>query len=308
VTEAKAEPLVAAVVLNWDGREMTIQCLESLSASRWGNLRPIVVDNASTDGSPAAISDRFPDVEVIVNPQNLGFAEGNNVGIRRALEIGADYVLVLNNDTLVDPQAVRRLVGAAQAHPDAGALSPLIYFADPPDLIWFAGADFDPSRGRAGRMLGYRERDDGSGREIRDTDRLTGAAMLVTREAAEETGMFDGDLFFLYEDVDWSLRMRAGGFRLYVVPEAKVWHRVAATQKGEYSPLSVYYGMRNQLTVSRRHAPLGRVGSTRRVLTAIAINAARLRHSHDRRRGARALVAGIVDGLRGRLGPWERGD
>lgn len=294
---------VAVVVLNWNAGRMTLECLTSLRRSIGPTLRITVVDNASTDDSVAILRDAAPDVALIVNATNLGFAEGNNVGIRRAMEQGAEHVLILNNDTTVDPHAVGRLVAEATRLDDAGAVCPLIYFAEPADLIWFAGADFDPRRGFPGRVTGYRERDSGQHAITRPVDRLTGAAMLVTRDAIIRTGMFDGDLFFLYEDVDWSLRMREAGLRLYLVPAAKIWHRVAATQGDEHSTLSMYYGTRNQLVVCRRHAPLGRWASWRRTFMTAAVNLARLRHAGHRMAGLRALLQGFVDGLTGRLGP-----
>jgi GT2 family glycosyltransferase len=283
---------------------MTLDCLESLRRGTFESLRVIVVDNASTDDSVALLSSTVPEVELIANAVNLGFAEGNNVGIRAALAHGADYVLILNNDTIVGPHTIEMLVAEA-GRLGAGAVSPLIYFAEPDNLIWFAGADFDARRAYPGRVTGYRERDTGQYSNARSVDRLTGASMLVSREAIERTGMFDGDLFFLYEDVDWSLRMRAAGFHLYVIPEAKVWHRVAATQSGEHSLTSVYYGVRNQLVVSRRHAHLGPLQSSLRTVGVLAVNAARLRRTSDRRRGVSALAQGLVDAALGRLGPWE---
>ena len=306
VNGASSEPLVVVVVLNWNGAGMTIDCVRSIQTSRWTQQRVVVVDNGSTDGSADLIAENCPGVELLVNERNLGFAGGNNVGIHRAMETGADYILILNNDTLIDPDTVGELVAEAERRPEAGAVSPLIFFADPSDQLWFAGADFNPARGYAGRMLGYGERDTGRFAEVAKTDRLTGAAMLVSRRAVERTGVFDDELFFLYEDVDWSLRMREAGFLLYVVPAARVWHRVAATQGSEHSPLSIYYGTRNQLVVSRRHAPLSRGASLRRAFVASAVNLARLRHASHRLLGLRAFLQGLADGLTGRLGPWRQ--
>jgi GT2 family glycosyltransferase len=298
-------PSVAVVVLNWNGAQMTLDCIESLRETRAPALRIIVVDNASSDDSVARVRADAPDVELIVNGGNLGFAEGNNVGIRAALDGGASHVLILNNDTLVEPRAIQTMVDEADRIGDAGAVSPLICFAEPDDLIWFAGAQFDPRRGYPGRVTGYRERDRGQFSSTHRVDRLTGAAMLVKREAIERTGMFDGDLFFLYEDVDWSLRMRAAGYGLYLVPAAKILHRVAATQSGEHSPLSFYFGVRNQLVVSRRHASLGRARAAARDAAAIGVYVARLRHAARRGPAAVATAQGVADAARGRLGPWK---
>jgi len=179
---------VAVVVLSWNGREDTLECLRSLERVEAPGLLTIVVDNGSTDGTSEAVHEAFPDTELVRTETNLGFAEGNNVGMRRALELGAAYVLVLNNDVEVDPAFVRALVEEAERRPDAGALCSKILYADPPDLIWFAGASFDPRSGYNGRQRGYRERDDGRFDELVETDRACGAAMLVPREVLEKIG------------------------------------------------------------------------------------------------------------------------
>ena len=177
--------MVAAVVLSWNRRDDTLACLRSLAAA---DPAPhvIVVDNASTDGTSEAVRREFPAIELIENPANLGFAEGNDVGIRHALAHGADHVLVLNNDTEVDPAFLAPLLDEASRRPDAGALSPKILFAEPPDLIWFAGAEYDPHSGYNGRQRGYREHDDGSFDTVVETGRVCGAAMLVPRDGARE--------------------------------------------------------------------------------------------------------------------------
>src|SRR5437899_11006704 len=130
---AQAGPLVAVVTLAWNGREDTLTCLESVDALDWDDLSTIVVDNGSSDGLVDAVRDRFPHIRVIRSERNLGFAGGNNLGLRAALEAGADYALILNNDTVIDRGAVRELVAEAERRPDAGALCPLIYYMEPPD-------------------------------------------------------------------------------------------------------------------------------------------------------------------------------
>ena len=141
------EPRVAVIVLNWNGREDTLECLRSIRSIAYSNFGVIVVDNGSTDGSVAAIRASQPSVEVIDTGENLGFAGGNNVGIRRALELGADYVLLLNNDTVVDPGLLRAFVAAAALHPEAGAFGAKIYFHSEPTRIWYAGARWEAGAG-----------------------------------------------------------------------------------------------------------------------------------------------------------------
>jgi GT2 family glycosyltransferase len=294
---------VAVVVLTWNGRSDTLDCIASVKESQWPALDIIVVDNGSSDGTPSAVRELHPDVELLVNDANLGYAEGNNVGINYALTRGADYVFILNNDALVAPYAIRHLVAEAERRGDAGALCPIIYFADEPHRIWFAGATFDPWRGRSGRMTAYRELDSGHSRDSVQIDRATGTAMLVPRRTLETVGMLDGRLFLYYEDVDWSLRMRHEGLPIYLVPAAKVWHRVSRTAGGEHVADSVYYATRNHLTVLARHAPLRGVPNLRRQLSAVAVQMARVRFSDNPPQHFCAVLEGWWDFSRGRFGP-----
>jgi GT2 family glycosyltransferase len=300
----EGNPHVAVVVLSWNGRDDTLECLRSLERARWDRLTPIVVDNGSTDGTLEAVRAEFPDVVTVRCEENLGFADGNNVGMRAALEAGADYVLVLNNDTIVDEALFEALVSEAQRRPDAGALCPLIRYVEPPDRIWYAGARFDPRAIHNGRHTGYGEVDEGQYHTVRETGRATGAAMLVPREVIERVGYFDGRLFIQVEDVEYSLRMRAAGYRILFVPEGLVMHKVAMTTGGERAPVTAYYEMRNTLVVCSRHAPLRAPARLWRELGSLAVHLTHARLSSQPVANARAVLAGWRDYRAGRLGPW----
>jgi GT2 family glycosyltransferase len=293
---------VAVVVLSWNGREDTLACLASLARLEAPAPVTIVVDNGSTDGTSDAVREAFPAVELVRTERNLGFAEGNNVGMRHALALGAGHVLVLNNDVEVDPACIRALVEEAGRRPDAGALCSKILYADPPDLIWFAGASFDPRSGYNGRQRGYRERDDGRFDEVVETDRACGAAMLVPRAVLERIGVFDPDLFFYSEDTDWSLRARAAGYRHYVVPASRLWHKVSVTSGGENSPTTLYYGVRNTIAVCERWAPLPPLGTWRRRLVLLGAHLVQATLSDRRREGLAAVSQGFRDMRAGRFG------
>ena len=262
---------VAPVVLSWNRREDTLACLRSLAAVEEPKLATILVDNASTDGTVEAVRAGFPEVEVLVNDTNLGFAEGNNVGIRRALELQAEWVLILNNDVEVDPGFLGALLEEAARRPDAGALSPLILFGPPSETIWFAGATLRPAEGlqRAAARLRRAGRR-GVRRGVGDRPDLRRRDARAAARCFEEVGDFDTGLFAYYEDTDWSLRARAAGHRLYVVPAGRIWHKVSRSSGGESSPATLYYGTRNALVVAERAAPLGRVGTWRRRLVLLA--------------------------------------
>jgi GT2 family glycosyltransferase len=290
-----ADGLVGVVVLSWNGREETLACLASLGAVSYPALAPLVVDNGSSDGTSEALAAAFPAVEVVRSETNLGFAEGSNVGIRRALERGASHVLLLNNDVEVDPGFVGALVEEAARRPDAGALCSKMLFFAAPELIWYAGASFDPRSGYNGRQRGYRERDDGRFEEVVETDRACGASMLVSRPVLERVGLFAPEFFAYSEDTDWSLRARAAGYRHYVVPASRVWHKVSVASGGENSPSTLYYGVRNTIEVCERRAPLGTVAAARRRLVLVAAHAAQALLSGSRREGLAAVVQGYRD-------------
>ncbi len=295
--------IVAVVVLNWNRRDDTLACLRSLALVEVPPLLVIVVDNASADGSAEAVASEFPRVELIRNEANLGFAEGNNIGIARALELGAQHVVVLNNDVEVDPGFVVALLDEAARRPDAASLGSKILFASPPDLIWFAGAAYDPRSGYNGRQRGYREHDDGRFDEVVQTDRACGAAILVPRTVLERVGLFDPELFLYNEDTDWSLRARAAGLSHYVVPASVVHHKVSAASGGESSPTTLYYGCRNSVVVAERHAPLGPFGTWRRRLVIVAALVGQASRSGRRREGIVAVLEGFRDARARRLGP-----
>ena len=296
-------PLVAAVVLSWNGREDTLGCLRSLRTSTHAPLTTVVVDNGSDDGTTAAVMREFPDAVVVALPENRGYAGGMNAGIERALQLGAEHVLVLNNDTELAPDMVAQLVAAAEAHPDAGILQPLILFDDPPGTVWCAGLRFDPGRGYNGKPLGYREPDDGRFAGVREVDAATGCAMLVPAGVARAVGGFDDALFAYVEDVDLSLRVRDLGRRVLVVGAARMAHKVSASSGGEYSSTIAYYGARNRFVVGERHRPLTGLRAWRRHAELLLVNLVHARRGQHPLRNAAAVLEGWRDYRAGRLGP-----
>jgi GT2 family glycosyltransferase len=234
-SSSSASPSVAVVVLTWNGRDLTLDCLRSLAAVKTANLRVLVVDNGSTDDTVAAVrAQGDPRVTVLENGANLGFAAGNNAGIRRALDSGADFVLLLNNDTVVDPDFVDHLLAGARANPDVGIAGPKIYFFDPPDRIWFAGGEVSMWRGTA-RHIGIRETDRGQHDRARDVDYVSGCALLARRAVFERVGLLDPGYRAYFEDADLCARATRAGFRVRYVPAAKVWHRISASTGGQLS-------------------------------------------------------------------------
>ena len=244
---------VGIVILNWNGLDVLQDCLRSISALRYPCVQVIVVDNGSTDGSTEMLGRDYPNVVRIANNVNLGFAAGNNQGIRLALERGDDYVLVLNNDTILDPDCLTQLVGRVQSDSQIGAISPKIYFAQPSDRLWFAGGTFNYWTGRNGHV-GYKKSDNGAWDAAGEVEFISGCALLASRNAWRNIGGFDELLFVYSEDVDWSLRARKAGFKLFYEPRAVVWHRESfSILRNRWQAKQMYYCTRNPMMVMWKH-------------------------------------------------------
>lgn len=285
---------VVVVVLNWNGGDDTAAALASLEG-----IETICVDNGSTDGSADELERRFPTIELIRNEHNLGFAGGNNVGIRRALERGADWVLLVNNDAVAEQGLVAALERAAVARPDAGLLACKVLFEDGVTVM-YAGASFRPLLGYSGRRVGFGAPD--HFHELHEVDRADGAAMAISRAAIERAGLLDEGLFLYVEDVDLSLRARAAGFAVVFVPDAVVRHKGSASTGGGSSTTNMYYSTRNTIAVVERYRPLppGLRGLRRGIVVTTHLAQAA---THPARGGAaRAVIEGWRDARAGRLG------
>ena len=225
------------VVLNWNGLVDTRQALASLGTCRvppgW-QASLMMVDNGSTDGSAETVRKEFPDVEVVALSENRRFAGGNNVGLQRALEAGADAVMLVNNDVEAHRGLLDHLLGAIERDPEAGGAAPLIFFDPPRDRVWYGGGRCVPALGYAAHR-GLRAIDRGQFKTIESTGYLTGCCLLASRAAWEKVGPLDERYFIYAEDADWSLRARAAGYRLLLVPRARLWHKVSAAS-GATSP------------------------------------------------------------------------
>jgi GT2 family glycosyltransferase len=239
-------PNVLIVVLNWNGRDDTLACLASLSRVDYPNYDIVAVDNGSSDDSVAVIRAVHPHAVLIETGENLGFAAGNNVGLRYALEQGADYVLLLNNDTIVDPGCVRQLVAVTEEDDHVGVVGPTVYYHSQPTVIWSAGGAIDRRRGRTW-MVGLGEEDIGQfDTAPRPVDFVTGCALLVSRRALESVGLLDERFFMYYEETEWCVRIAKAGFGVRHVPTARIWHKIAP-QAQAASPFVHYYMTRNRL-------------------------------------------------------------
>lgn len=246
-------PRVTIVILNWNTFAVTRDCLMSLDQVDYPNRATLLVDNGSSDGSPDKLAAQFAEVTIIRNNSNLGFAAGNNVGIRCALQRGTDYVLLLNNDTVVSPSFLSSMVAVAERDPRIGVLSPLIYYFEPSDRIWYAGGSFAKWRGVAfhqgqGSHLSARYK------TTREVTFVTGCALLIRSTVIAQVGLLDETFFMVCEDTDWSIRVLRSGYKAVYVPDAVIWHKESSTIKTQTGKwLRDYYNIRNSVLVARKH-------------------------------------------------------
>jgi hypothetical protein len=244
---------VSAIVVNWNAREDTRECLASLARSSHRELETILIDNASSDGSVDYLKGLFPATIFVSNTSNEGFARASNAGMKLALERGADYVFLFNNDAVADERAVERLVAAMEQSGDVGLAGPKIFYFSRKDTIWSAGGEVDFWKGMT-RHRGIRKQDSPAFSERTDVDYLTGCALMARRELVEKVGMLDTSYRMYGEDADWCLRARRAGYRVAYVPEALAWHKVSLSSGGEFSPSKIYNKTMSNVLLFRRHA------------------------------------------------------
>lgn len=265
---------VAISLLNYNGKKDTLDCLKSLESlvKDIFELSIIVVDNASTDGSAESInrylSNKHGGVKLIENNKNLGFSAGHNVAIQYALNSGADYVLILNNDTYVDRNFVAELLAVAEKTGSVGIIVPKIYFApgfeyhkdryskeEEGKVLWYAGGEMDWAN-VIGRHRGVDEVDKGQFDKTEETKLATGCCMLIKKEVFEKIGSFDEKYFLYYEDADLTIRAKKKGFKVVYAPKSMIWHKNAGSVGGSGSVLQDYYITRNRLLFGFQYAPI----------------------------------------------------
>jgi GT2 family glycosyltransferase len=214
----------------------------------------VVVDNGSTDGSAEMLPREFPRAIVLPQPRNLGFAAGCNVGMRHAIANYSEYVLLINNDTIVDTQLLQALLNEAEDHQNAGIVSPKIYYHGLPDCFWWVGGTFNLWTGIP-KHVDFAKRDTGNHDVAREIDWATGCAMLIRASALRKVGLFDEHFFLNAEDLDLSVRMRRAGYQIWYAPKAKLWHKEGVDRrKNGVDHVNAFSGARNLLWIMHKHA------------------------------------------------------
>lgn len=249
--KCKQLPKIAIVILNWNGKKDTIECLNSLKKITYSNYEIILVDNGSADGSVEMLEKEYPEINLIKNKENLGFTGGNNVGIKKALEHNADYVLLLNNDTIVEQDFLEKMVDVAEQDASIGIIGPKIYYYSLPYILWSAGGRYISFLGKA-RTYGINKIDRPEYNVQRKVSWVTGCAMMVKKEVFGKIGFLEEQYFSNYEDLDFCISAERMGYKIYYVPEAVIYHKVARDWGGLDNPLYIYYQIRNNLLFIKR--------------------------------------------------------
>lgn len=288
-----------AIVVNWNGGDQNLECLASLKAQGLDEGRIVVIDNASTDGSPESIEDAHPGVILIRNSTNRGYGHGCNQGIALALKGGAEAVLLVNNDVVLPDGVLRGLAQRLSERDELGIVGPRVVYKRERDRIWSAGG-WITYRKNLSDLRGHRQSDGPEFQRTLDVDYVAGCAMLVRREVFEQVGDLDAAMFAYHEDVDFCLRTTQAGFVIECRGELVAWHDAHGSTGGGYNPRRKYMMAVNTPWFLRRHGTPGRwlsfmVFDVLTLPPLLAVAALR-----GQWRGAAAKALGTWHGLRGR--------
>ncbi|MGE6203805.1 glycosyltransferase family 2 protein [Guptibacillus hwajinpoensis] len=301
---------VAIILLNWKSYEDTSECLMSLEKLDYDPFHVYIVDNLSGDGSYEKLIQTYENdgfstnITFIQSGGNLGFAGGNNKGIKQAYEDGYEYIWLLNNDTTVDELALRPLIDVIENDKQIGIVGSKIYFADT-GLLWFAGGEVNCYWGST-HHIGYKEKDHGQYDEVKPVKYIVGCSLLFRRELIDSIGYLEEDYFLYYEDTDWNIRAARNGWKVIYVPQSIVYHKVSsASSSKEVAPFFAYYNIRNAyLMILRNEGFLARFSAFLHVLWKVFEYHVRVivKNQDSKRRRSSLIMQGALDGFRARSG------
>lgn len=243
---------VFIIVVNYNNYNDTIECVESLKDIDYENYQIIIIDNGSQNDSYDELKKKLPNCLIMRSDKNLGFAGGNNLGIKYALTNGADYILLLNNDTIVEKDFLTYMVKAAEEDEKIGIVGGKINYYDKKDCIWFAGGKIDWLKFRV-EHIGQREIDRGQYDKRCEITFMTGCCMLIKRKVFEKVGLLPEEYFMYFEDVDFCVRASEAGFKIIYEPKAKIYHKVGFSSGGEESPFALRWNNRNRILFMKKY-------------------------------------------------------
>jgi len=246
---------VSIIILNWNGKKDTLECLNSVTKINYKKLSIIIADNGSTDDSVLEIRNRYPNLTMVENGANLGFAEGNNHAISYALNHGADAVVILNNDTIVHKNLIQSFIDAYQSLDRVGILGATCFYYDNPEVIWTCGANFDNDSLHFNYLHQGLKASDTPEEKLTPVDYIVGCVMFVPKEVINSAGLMDKTYFLNFEEFDWCNKIRESGYTNYTVKDAMIWHKISSSFGGKNSPLKNYFLTRNFFLWIKRYHP-----------------------------------------------------
>ncbi|MCP5054112.1 MAG: glycosyltransferase family 2 protein [bacterium] len=296
-----ALPLVYVIILTWNRKDEVIGAVRSLSRLRYRNYVPLVVDNASEDDTVEALKEHYPDVHVLVNSRNLGYTGGNNEGMKYALEQGADFVILMNNDARVHRNMIERMMEVMDSDPRIAVVGSKNLYENDPNRIWGAWADITYGS-MLTRIHGRNQLDEQRFEGVRDVDQVMGCGYMWRKEALEEIGMLDTNFFGYHEDTDWCQRVHNKGWRVVYCGNAITYHKggVSNDPRYKHSMPVMYFLGRNAVLFARKHT--GLINMARLLINSLTGSLSRALKARKKRLPSREkeFLKGIFDGLRGR--------
>lgn len=244
-------PVIYIIIINYNGYADTIECINSLKNIEYDNFKIILIDNASTDNSVLNFNDLPENCTLIEQKENLGFSGGNNVGIKYAIQKGAEYILLLNNDTIVESDFLNNMLESFE-NSNVGIVGCKIMYFSEQNRIWFAGGKINWIK-FIGKHFGIKELDDGTYDREGQIEFMTGCCMLIKTDLIREIGLLPEEYFMYYEDVEYCLRTNDAGYKIWYNPKAKIYHKVGISGGGEGSAFSIRWITRNRLIFMKRY-------------------------------------------------------
>lgn len=297
---SQSRPSIYAVMLNRNGFQLTVACIDSLKKSTVPLRKVIVLDQASEDGSYEKLQHLYENddqVHVVRNEKNYGFALGVNIGIQKAMEMGARMVFLVNNDTVVHEECLQHLCNVIVTKPSAAAVGPAIMYYSNPEKIWQAGGYF--SKLKMGITVPYKGKMYSDiAMDVMSVEFLTGCALLIPVETFEKVGLFDTEYFFYAEDADFGLRIKKANMNMYFVPTARMWHKIEDIAVDRTTPFVLYHLAKSTIIMLRKRFS-GFERSYGIFLQFTIYTAFRLWQIGKGRRGFDSIIAwfkGLIDG------------
>jgi len=297
------KPLVMIIVLTWNNFNDTAECLQSLQEINYPNYRVVLVDNGSEDGSIKKIRPLHPEVTIIENNKNLGYAGGNNVGIRYAISEMAEYILLLNNDIVVEKSLVSEFVKISKQYPDVGILGGFNYYFEKRNTIQFSGGIIDWKRGNVIDTTRHKI-DKDQFEQVREVDTVAGSCLFIPKQIIKQIGLLDFRYFLNFEETDLCCRVKKAGYRVYSCLTAKVWHKVSISGKNRKTGINIlkYYSVRNKYLFLIKNSPKSFLLLSLPYHTVTTVFQILQSFLKGKIHKAKLLIFGLKDGIFGRYG------